>query len=123
MQQTRFTHSARHICMVVLLLLVGISGRQLHAQVTTGSVLGVVTDRSGAVIPNAEISIVDVDRNLNKATKASGNGTYRIDFLLPGNYKLSISAPGFKTYVQAGITLDAGVPVSIDAKLDPGAVS
>ena len=123
MQQTQFTKFALYFFVLVLATLPGITGLRLHAQVTTGSVLGVVTDQTGATVPNAEISIVDVDRNQTKATKSGTSGSYRIDFLLAGNYKLRVSAPGFKTYEQTGIALEAGVPVTIDPRLNVGAVN
>jgi hypothetical protein len=98
-------------------------GPLMQAQVTTSSILGTVTDNSGAVVPNADISVRDVDRNLEKTAKSNEQGGYRLDFLPPGNYRISVSAPNFKTYIQDGISLNAGVPVTINAELSPGSVS
>ena len=95
----------------------------LSAQVTTGSIVGHVTDATGAVIPGAMISITDLERGLSKTANTGNDGSYRVDFLLTGTYKVAISAPGFSTFVQTGITLDAGVPADVNAQLTPGAVS
>ena len=95
----------------------------MQAQVTTSSILGTVTDNSGAAIPNADISVRDVDRNLEKTAKSNDQGAYRLDFLLPGDYRVSISAPNFKTHIQNRISLNAGVPTTINAELSPGTVT
>ncbi len=93
------------------------------AQVTTSSILGTVTDPSGAAIPGATVTVKDVDRNQTKTAVSNGQGTYRIDFLLTSSYRLSVSATGFKTYVQNGISLSAGVPATVNAQLSPGAAT
>ena len=106
------------------LLAVLISGvPPMRAQVTTASILGTVTDSSGAAIPNADISVKDLARNQEKTTKTSDQGAYRHDFLLPGEYRVAISAPNFSTHVQKRVSLNAGVPVTINAELSPGTVS
>src|SRR5512140_3236786 len=93
------------------------SGTLMQAQVTTASILGTVTDNSRAAIPNAEISVKDLARNLERSTRANEQGGYRLDFLLPGEYRVSISSPNFKTHIQDRISLNAGVPVTINAEL------
>ena len=119
--QSKLLHGMQLVALLSVLLF---SGRQwVQAQATTGSILGTVSDQSGAVIPNAKVSITDVDRGITKTVVTNGTGAYRVDFLLTGNYKVSISVSGFKTYVQSGISLDAGVPVSVNAQLSPGAVN
>ena len=118
------SQSLHGIQLVAFLLALLFSGSQcVQAQVTTGSILGTVSDQSGAVIPNAKVSVTDVDRGITKTVTTNSTGAYRIDFLLTGNYKVSVSAPGFKTYVQNGVTLNAGVPVDVNAQLSPGAVN
>lgn len=121
MQQlkTRF----RKYILLILCLAVSVLANSASAQVTTSSILGVVTDPTGGAIPNAEVSVRDVDRNLTKTVTTNGSGEYRVDFLLTGNYTVSVSMTGFKTYVQNGITLNAGVPVTINSQLSAGAVS
>lgn len=119
--QSKYSHCIQFVAIFLALLFSG--GHWGMAQVTTSSILGTVTDNGGAVIANAKISVTDVDRNLTKTTTANEVGNYRVDFLITGNYSISVSAPGFKTYVQNGIALNAGVPVTLNLQLSPGAVS
>ena len=111
-----------HLLYTVLAVLIS-GGLSMQAQVTTSSILGSVTDNSGAAIPNAEISVRDVDRNLEKTARSNDQGAYRLDFLLPGNYRVAVSAPNFKTQIQNRISLNAGVPATINAELSPGTVT
>src|SRR5690242_522661 len=90
-------------CTHLLLLVVAalwVSVPSLHAQVTSSSILGTVTDSSGAVIPHAQVTVTDVERNVTKATTSNEQGIYRVDALITGNYTVSISAAGFNTYIQ-----------------------
>jgi hypothetical protein len=109
--------------LLVAIVVASCMGNPVWAQVTTSSILGSVTDTAGAVIPNAAISVRDVDRNLTKKVNSNEQGAYRVDFLLPGNYVVSVSAENFKTSVQNGISLSAGVPATINMVLSPGAVT
>jgi len=105
---TRF--KAYRLFLLVALVVAFCMGTPASAQVTTSSILGSITDTAGAAIQNAAISVRDVDRNLTKKANSNELGIYRIDFLSPGNYTVSVSAPGFKTSVHSGIGLSAGVP-------------
>lgn len=106
-----------------LLLLSCISLGISYAQVTTTLIVGTVKDSLGAVIPDAEVTVTDVDRNLSKTAKSNSNGEYRVDFLQTGNYSLSVTSPHFKKYTQTGIVLNAGAPASIEVILTPGDVT
>jgi hypothetical protein len=123
MHRPHVTVSIRTQLLFSFLAVFFIGGTSMQAQVTTASVLGTVTDASGAAIPNADISVRDLDRNQEKTTKANEQGGYRLDFLLPGDYRISISAPNFKTHIQNRISLNAGVPVTINAELSPGTLN
>src|ERR1700730_15837015 len=64
---------------------------------TTGSIAGKVTDPSGAVVPDAKVSLRDVDKGSAQETKANKDGVYRFDLLAPGNYSVSATSSGFQT--------------------------
>ncbi len=70
----------------------------LYSQTTTtGSVVGVVTDQNGAVVPGAAVVAKDLGRGSLQDTKTNKDGFYRFDLLLPGNYSVTVTAAGFQT--------------------------
>ena len=106
---------------LLVLCLVGFFTPSASAQIFTGSVTGVVTDPTGAVVPGAKVTLTDVNKGyvLNATTDAVGH--YVITSLSPSTYKLTVEAQGFKTNVQDGITLDVNQKVAIDVALQLGA--
>jgi len=66
------------------------------AQTQTASVRGVVQDQSGAVIPGAVLTLTNVDQNRPWTVESSAAGAYVFQQIPPGNYSLSVEAPGFK---------------------------
>ncbi|HEV3200147.1 MAG TPA: carboxypeptidase regulatory-like domain-containing protein [Bryobacteraceae bacterium] len=94
----------------------------LAAQTTT-TLYGTVTDRSGAVVPGAQVTARNVATNLMRSAETNAEGQYRMEFLPIGSYSLEITATGFKKFVQKGITLDVNVNARVDAPLDLGTVT
>ena len=88
----------------------------LHAQ-AVGSITGVVTDPSGAVIPGAKVTATSVETGVSQFTVTSGGGTYTIPRLMVGTYKVTAEASGFKTGTANGITLDVAQQRAVDFKL------
>ncbi|MGH9325906.1 MAG: TonB-dependent receptor domain-containing protein [Terriglobia bacterium] len=78
------------------------------AQVLFGTISGTVTDPSGAVIPNARISIKNNETGVTRASTTNARGAYSAPGLSPGPYTVSASATGFKTAVQSHVTLTVG---------------
>ena len=105
-----------------LLLLAGMAGR-LTAQAVNASVSGIVRDKTGSVIPNATIRVMNVGTNITQTVTTNSAGEYNVLNLQPADYKLEVSAPGFGGYVQTGITLDVDQKASIDVALELGATS
>ena len=95
----------------------------LGAQNTnTGEVKGIVTDPSGAVIPNVAVTITNVQTGVRTTTTSNGSGLYDIPSLLPGTYNISFRAAGFKDYVQQGIVVEVET-IGINATLQVGSTS
>ena len=90
---------------------------------TTTTLLGTVTDKSGAVVPNADVTATNTGTNLARTAKTNSQGEYRIDFLPIGDYNVEVSANGFKKSLQKGITLQVNVTARADAALDVGALT
>jgi hypothetical protein len=78
------------------------------AQVAGATLSGTVTDASGAIIPNAQISIKNVATGISTAVAANSDGFYSAPNLLPGSYEMTTTARGFTTEVRSGITLTVG---------------
>ena len=67
---------------------------------TTGDIAGVVTDPSGALLPDAAVALKDLGRGVTADTKTNGEGAYRFSLLPPGSYSVTATAPGFQTTVK-----------------------
>ena len=90
----------------------------LRAQIAgTGNIQGTVTDSSGAVVPNASITLTDQSTNVKHTTHSDGSGVYVFPGVPVSTYDISIGATGFKNYVQRGIVLEVGSSISINASL------
>jgi hypothetical protein len=77
-------------------------------QVTSGSITGVVSDPTGAVIPGAKVVITDANKGYDYPATTDAVGRYLVTNLPPGTYSVSVEARGFKTSKQAGIAVDVG---------------
>lgn len=92
-------------------------------QEARGKVLGLISDASGAVIPGAAVVAVQIDMNTATPTRSNAAGLYELPFLLPGLYRLEITAQGFKSYRQEPIEVRVGETATVDVKLEVGAVT
>jgi len=103
---------------VALLCPVCLAGQGLF-----GTISGVVTDPTGAVIPGATVTLTNVDTNVTKTLTTNNAGVYNATSLNPGAYKVEASAPGFKTAVVPAITLEVNANPKVDLTLQVGATS
>jgi hypothetical protein len=100
-----------------------LSALVLSAQVGTSTITGRVTDATGAVVPNAVVTVVDTERNFQYAAVTNNEGIYRVQSLQPGPYRVTLEAAGFKRMVREGIDLRTGDTLPIDAVLQVGQVT
>jgi hypothetical protein len=91
-----------------------------YAQVTGGTFSGTVTDSTGAVIPSAQISILNIATGVARNATTNDAGFYILPNLLPGNYAITAGAPGFATEVRSGITLTVGAQQVINIRMQVG---
>jgi len=85
-----------------------------RAQLYAGSVTGVVSDPTGAVIPNADVTLVDAEKGFTFTTKTDSKGRYLFRSVPPGTYNLSVKAAGFKDQTQSAIKIDVNQNVGAD---------
>jgi len=95
----------------------------LHAQVTGGTILGTVTDASGAAVPKVEIAITNTATGLVTSTTTSPEGFYSVPNLLPGMYMVAAKSEGFSTAVVNGVNLTVGAQQSVNIAMKVGETS
>ena len=78
------------------------------AQIQNGQFSGVVTDPSGAAIPNAKVTVTNTATNLSVSTTSNQTGAFTLKELPPGTYKMTAEASGFRTVTNTNVTLNAG---------------
>lgn len=94
----------------------------LAAQEITGTILGTVKDPSGAVIPNATVTVLNTDKNVVMRTVTSNSAGEYVAPLLPiGHYSVTATAPGFKKMVQTDITLNVNDKLTMNLVMQVGA--
>lgn len=93
------------------------------AQVDTGAVAGVVTDRSGAVVPGATVVIAEESTNIQTALKTNESGFYSAPALRPGRYQITVSKEGFRTQRSQEFDLRVQDHAEISFQLDVGATT
>ena len=93
------------------------------AQVDQGTITGVVTDSTGAVVPNSAITLRNTDTGLVLNSHADNNGIYTFSPIKIGNYTVSATAKGFQTTTQENVHLDVQQRLSVNLALKAGAVS
>ena len=111
------TFAAAFICTFFM------STAPVHAQVATGTILGNVTDSTGAAVPGATVTATNVDTQFSRDTTSDESGQYALRLLPLGNYKVDVTLTGFKTFSQTGILLEAGRNARIDATIEPGNIA
>ena len=116
---TRVRHLSRALSLfTVLVSALLIPDNSLHAQVTTATLNGTVEDSSGAVIPNATVTLKNESTGDVRNTESNGSGVFSFSAVPTGNYDINIAAKGFNGYAQTGIHLDPGDQRSVrDIKL------
>jgi hypothetical protein len=105
--------------MGLLALLVTCGGILAAAQGVSGRIVGVLTHSSGAVIPNANVTITNQDTGIIARVVSNTNGEYRADTLPPGNYEVQVEAAGLQSVVSKGnaVTIDNSTVVNLTLKV------
>ncbi len=106
---------------VFISFLLGIlAGGICFGQIKSATIMGRVTDSSGAVIPGANVTVVNEGTKVPVATHTGGTGDYTVPFLEPAIYDVTVSKEGFTTYTQTGTNVGVGTTVEVDAQLAVG---
>jgi len=117
----RLHRGATHCFVSTLLAFLFLLTIPTWAQLPTGTILGVVKDSSGSVVPNATVTIQSSETNLTRNAVTDSGGAYRVAALPVGHYDVKIEHAGFKTETQTGLNLEVGQEAVIDVILQVGA--
>src|SRR5439155_17837568 len=95
----------------------------LFAQGERGAITGVVKDSSGAVVPAAKVSVVDIATNVESTTSTTDAGVYRIPYVTPGQYRVTAAASGFKNAVLSPVVVAVAAIATADFTLEVGSAA
>ncbi|MBI1956165.1 MAG: TonB-dependent receptor [Acidobacteria bacterium] len=109
--------------LAVILSIVLVSAGMMYAQVTTGTIMGTISDSTGAVIPGATVTIRNTETGISRTATTDAAGRYRVPQLGLGNYEITAESAGFQTAVRTGVTLTVGREAVLDFTLQVGAVA
>lgn len=111
-----------HLCFGLIVLLIA-TGRMYGQAGATGTILGTVTDSTGAIVPNVVVTVTNTGTNVPFRTTTSSSGDFQAPALEPGTYKVSAESKGFQKSVTTPFTLTVDQKVRINLTLKVGEVS
>jgi hypothetical protein len=114
---------ARIFLVSTSLLFVLLAALSLSAQTFRGTILGTVTDPSGAVVPGAKVTVKNTGTGLERTSETSADGSYSLPELPIGTYNVTVVQQGFQTFVATGVTVDVATERRVDASLKTGQIS
>jgi hypothetical protein len=96
---------------------------QFGAQVLYGSLVGTVTDPNGAAVSGAKVELTNIATGAVSSTTTDDNGSYKINDLQVGTYKVTITGASFKTTINENVPIEANKTYRYDSKLEVGGVA
>jgi hypothetical protein len=108
---------------VFLLALLLLVTSVAFGQLTTADILGTVTDATGAVVPNAAVSLTNLGTNEKRSTESNSSGDYTFSLLPVGHYSITVKAKGFEASITKDLSVEAGDHARNDVHLLLGAES
>ena len=121
--KSRLSSNKMLFVLVSLVALCALLPIPLAAQSFYGTIVGTVTDASGAVVPGARVTVTNLGTNEKRSAETDTAGNYRFVNLVPANYKVEVEKANFKRLRREPITVQVESAVRIDAALQVGAVT
>jgi len=109
-------------CLLLAVLSLFLTG-VLSAQTFRGSIVGTVTDSSGAVVSGAKVKVRNVDTGLERTAQTTPDGSYNVPELPIGTYDVTFTQAGFETEINKGVVVNVATEARVDAALKPGQVA
>lgn len=108
---------------IFALMFVSIFNTATFAQNDVGTISGFVTDQTGAVIPNATVTVTNEGTGETRTVLTGATGHYSVPNIVPGQYTVSVTSSGFEKFIATHNTLPSNSAVEIDAKMRVGAAT
>ena len=115
-----FTSSRIRVVLLFALILALITAGAARAQVLYGSLVGMVHDSTGAVVPGGAVTVVNTGTAQSLSVTTDSTGSYSFPNLLPGSYDLTIMAKGFRSYTQKNVAVIVNTVRREDVALEVG---
>ena len=109
--------------LVVVILIAAIPTGAMAQTTGAATLVGTVTDGTGAVAPAARVTVVNIETSFRSETQTGSEGNYYVPYLSPGTYQVTVEAAGFKRYVRDGITIRSGETPRVDVVLEVGSAT
>src|ERR1700675_1244886 len=121
--QFRLRNALIDISVGAALLLSILCSYPVRGQVVGGTISGTISDKSGAVVVNATVSMKNLATGVSTAVKTNAQGLYSLPNLLPGDYQQSVAAAGFEIAIRNGIVLTVGSQMASNIEMKVGAAN
>lgn len=108
---------------ILALLALSVISSTVYAQEARGTIQGRIVDSSGFAVPGATVEVLNTATGVVLSTISNEQGSYRVPFLIPGVYRLTVSLPGFSTFIREGIELHVADVLAVDATLKVGGIA
>ena len=118
-----FSKRTSVVVSVFVIWIASLFAAQGYAQVVGATLSGTIMDPSGAVIPNAQVSVRNTATGVTREVTADTAGLYLVPNLLPGNYEVTVMSPGFNTARQSNVDLAVGAAQQLNISLKVGETS
>lgn len=104
-----------------LILVLAVAARDASAQITTATVVGIVADETGGVLPGVDVTLKNAENGFTRSTVTGTDGSYTVSGLPPGIYDARAALPGFTVVVRSGVQLTVGEHATFNVVLKVGA--
>src|ERR1700720_3389064 len=118
-----FSKRTSIVVSVFVIWIASLFAAQGYAQVVGATLSGTITDPSGAVVPNAQVSVRNTATGVTREVTADNDGFYLPPNLLPGNYEVTVTSRGFSTAGQSNVELGVGAEQRLNVSLKVGQTS
>jgi len=114
---------ARRVSLLVLIFLLGAAIPRASAQFDTASVVGTVKDVSGAIVPDAKVTLTNTQTGVSVIRATSGDGNYEFNTVRPGIYLVSAEKPGFSIALMDNVEVQVAARLRVDLQMAVGQLS